>query len=564
MLLRLDIENFILIDRLSLDFFPGICVLTGETGAGKSILIDAVTAILGGRIGPDAIRQGADRARLEATFRPPGDLSDWLLESGIEPAIAGELTVAREITARGSRSRVEGVQVSQGALRALADRLVDILGQHEHTLLTRAREHLHLLDRFGGPSLEIERQEVARQHATVQAASAELTALRTKATEREREQGFWRYQLQEIEAARLGSPSEVEDLQAERLLLANAETLREELSQAHEALTAGDDSLSDRLGRVIAALRDAADLDPELAPLAESLDAAVSAIEDASREVRRRSERLEADPERLSEVETRLDLLRDLLKKYGPTVQDVQRYQERIGRDLQAAETVGVRQEELERLRDAARQALSAGCHRLSAARQEAARRLEAAVDRELADLGMKEARFSVSFRPHEAPTAEGAESAEFLLAANPGEPPRPLARTASGGELSRLMLALKTVLAGDEAAPTLIFDEVDTGISGRAAQVVAQKIAALGRRHQILLITHMPAIAAIADGHWHLEKRVTDGRTRLHVEALDAEGQVAELAHLASGDARSEAANDHARDLLARAKAYKGQEVLR
>ncbi len=566
MLQRLRIENFILIEALDLAFHAGLCVLTGETGAGKSIIIDAVSAILGGKAGPDTIRSGAERARLEGTFKlepMPLAVTEWLAQEGIEPAIEGELTLSREITAKGSRCRVEGVPVNQAVLRTLADALVDILGQHEHTLLTRPREHLGLLDRFGGPDVEGLRVQVARAHGKLASLASEIRSLQEASSERERQRDFWQYQLAEIDEARLESETEEGDLKAERTLLANAEDLKRTLEGVHVRLSEADEvpSLIDSLGDVISELRDAADVDPELEAIATSLDEAMALVEDASREVRRRAERLEADPGRLHEVETRLDVIRDMLRKYGPTMAELWAYRDRIRKDLKLADTAGDRLASLEVERAQLAKDLSGMATRLTAARKEAAGRLEGEIGRELADLGMKDARFAVSFRDHAEVAAEGAETAEFMLAPNPGEPPRPLAKTASGGELARLMLALKTVLVRADAVGTLIFDEVDTGISGRAAQVVAQKIASLGRRYQILLITHMPAIAAIADRHWHIEKRAEGGRTRLSVEVLDTEGQVAELAHLASGDT-SGAAVDHARELLAKASSYKQEAV--
>lgn len=567
MLQSLRIENFILIEALDLKFHEGICVLTGETGAGKSIIIDAVSAILGGKAGPDTIRAGATRARLEATFKldpVAAPIASWLEAEGIEPALAGELHISRDITAKGSRCRIEGVPIPQAALRELAESLVDILGQHEHTLLTHAREHLTLLDRFGGPELEALRVEVGATHGKLHGIAREIKDLEAAAVERGRQRDFWQYQLAEIEEAALRSETEEEELKAERQILANAEDLRTDLVGIHQALTAGEDapSLVDGMGDVIGRLRSAASVDAALRGTADSLEDALSALQEASREVRRRFERLEADPERLREVEQRLDTLRDLLRKYGPTMTDLWAYRDRIQQDLELADNAGERIARLHLDRGALEASLGNLAKALTEARSAAAARMEAGMAKELADLGMKEARFSAAFRTLPAIGPEGAETVEYLLAPNPGEPLRPLAKTASGGELARLMLALKTVLVRGAATPTLIFDEVDTGISGRAAQVVAQKIASLGHRYQILLITHMPAIAAVADSHWHLEKRTEAGRTRLHVEPLDAEGRVGELAHLASGDASSGAATDHARELLSKAHAFKRQEV--
>lgn len=565
MLKTLRITNFILIESLTLDLSAGICLLTGETGAGKSIIIDAVLAVLGGRVSTDLIRAGASRATLEATFALENNptLKAILDAHGIEPAIDGELTLSREVTPKGSRCRIEGQLVPQTALKELGEALVDVLGQHENTLLTRSREHLRILDEFAGPDAMAARTEIARLHAKLLSLRHELASLERTAAERERQRDFWQYQLAEIEAAALTSPNEPEDLKAERQVLANAEDLKRDLVTAYERLYGGDEtpSVTDQLDGVLSTLRDGAELDPELGTLADAVEGALATLQDASREIRRRAERLEADPERLEELESRLDLLRDLLRKYGPTVQDMEALAEQLRQDLGTAENDSSRQEAIREELARTEKAQGAIAQRLTELREAAASRLETSVAQELQDLGMKEARFFVSFKPHESVGAEGAQTAEFMLAPNPGEPPRPLAKTASGGELARLMLALKTVLHGEDGTPTLIFDEVDTGISGRAAQVVAQKIARLGARSQILLITHMPAIAAVADRHWHIAKQIAEGRTSVSLTPLEGAAIVRELAHLASGDADSPAAMSHAQELLDKARAFKVAE---
>ena len=566
MLKTLRISNFILIESLTLDLAAGICLLTGETGAGKSIIIDAVLAVLGGRVSTDLIRAGADRATLEATFAlaPSEALATILDAHGIEPAIDGELTLSREVTPKGSRCRIEGQLVPQSALKEIGETLVDVLGQHENTLLTRSREHLRILDEFAGPEAMAARTETARLHSKLLSLRSELAGLERSAAERERQRDFWQYQLAEIEAAEVDSPTEADELKAERQVLANAEDLKRELTTAYGRLYGGDDapSVTDQIDEVLSTLRDGAEFDPELGSLADAVEGALSTLQDTAREIRRRAERLEADPERLAEVEGRLDQLRDLLRKYGPTVEDMWALADRLRQDLGKSESDSTRQEEIRAELKATEKKLAATAQRLTELRESAAGRLEAAVGQELKDLGMKEARFFVAFKPHDAVGAEGAQTAEFMLAPNPGEPPRPLAKTASGGELARLMLALKTVLHGEDGTPTLIFDEVDTGISGRAAQVVAQKISSLGLRSQILLITHMPAIAAIADRHWHIEKRISEGRTSVALELLEGEAVVRELAHIASGDASSSAALSHAQELLDKARQFKTEQA--
>jgi DNA repair protein RecN (Recombination protein N) len=562
MLKTLRITNFILIESLTLDLAAGICLLTGETGAGKSIIIDAVLAVLGGRVSTDLIRAGASRASLEATFAldPSPALRAILETHGIEPAVDGELTLSREVTPKGSRCRIEGQLVPQSALKEVGETLVDVLGQHENTLLTRSREHLRILDEFAGSEAMAARAETSRLYAKLLSLRNELSTLDRSAAERERQRDFWQYQLAEIEAAEVSNPGEADELKAERQILANAEDLKRELTTAYGRLYGGDDipSVTDQIDEVLSTLRDGAELDPELATLAEAVEGALSTLQDTAREIRRRAERLEADPERLSELEGRLDLLRDLLRKYGPSVEDMWALAERLRQDLGTAESDSTRQEEIRSELKQTTQKLEVTARRLTELREAAARHMEASVGQELKDLGMKEARFFVAFKPHEPIGAEGAQTAEFMLAPNPGEPPRPLAKTASGGELARLMLALKTVLHRADGTPTLIFDEVDTGISGRAAQVVAQKISSLGSRSQILLITHMPAIAAIADRHWHIEKRIAEGRTSVALELLEGDAVVRELAHIASGDAGSAAALSHAQELLDKARQFK------
>ncbi len=563
MLLKLTVQNYILIDSLALDFQEGICVLTGETGAGKSILIDAVSAILGGRIGLDVVRAGCERALLEATFRfrrdwPP--LQTWLSEHGIEPEVEGELTLMREISARGTRCRVEGVQVPLAAIRELGEHLVDILGQHEHTLLTRSRAHLGLLDRFAGSEAEVLAREVSVLHARRARLRTEQAERVARAAERERQRDFWSFQLAELEALDVRSEDDLSLLRQERTLLQHAESLQLTLGRIGEALTGGDEApgVLDGLSRVLGQLREAAVHDPGLEGVLGSLNEAREAIAEASRTVRYRQDRLEPDPERLEVIDQRLDHVQTLLKKYGPSLAQAQAHRERLERDLGVLGASDARGGRLAEELSEVESALWRLARSLTAVRDGAAGRLSDALHAELADLGLKDARFEVQFRPHAEVGPEGAEGAEFFLAANPGETPRPLARTASGGELARIMLALKTVLTRDDAVPTLIFDEVDTGISGRAAQVVARKIAQLGRRGQILLITHMPAIAAVADAHWRIEKVIEDGRTSLSVSSLDEAQQVSQLAHLASGDSQSSAAIDHGRELRNRALAFK------
>ena len=565
MLKTLRIRNFVLIEALDLEFGPGVCLLTGETGAGKSILVDALAAALGGRVALDLVRAGASRASVEATFaRPsggwPADLAALLDEEGIEPEIADELTLAREISPRGARCRLEGGQVTQTVLRRAGRSLVDVISQHEHQRLMDAGFHLDLLDQFGG--LGGLRAEVGAAHTEWAALRAERRSLLEGARARAQQQDFWRFQLEEIQAADLHAADEDEALKAERLRLVHAEDLRFACEAAYQGLYAGDNgpSLYDQLNRIVQSLSGQASYDAKLAEASETLEGTQATLKEVASDLRRHLDLLEADPARLAEVEERLDQLAALDRKYGPGLAQVLAHAAWLAAQLGEVESADARLAALDAAAAAAERRLTAACDRLSEARCGAAAELEAAVVRQLHDLELPNARFVVALRRYETPPlrrAFGQEACEFEIAMNPGEPPRPLAKTASGGEMARVMLSLETVLAGLAAIPSLVFDEVDTGISGRAAQAVAEKLAGLGRAFQILCITHLPTVAAMADQHVHLGKHVTDGRTHVVATHLSEPERIRELAQLASGSP-APAALRHAEELLARARTYK------
>lgn len=553
MLQQLTIEHFVLIDRLELELSAGINLLSGETGAGKSIIVDALGALLGGRAGPELIRAGASRAFIEGSFRIASgattDAIGALLETeGIEPAVPGELVVSREIGPRGSRCRIEGKQVNLDILRRLGECLVEALGQHEHQRLARAREHLSVLDRFGGGAHLSRLEAYQALYHEVMGCARRLEAQEATAADRARNLDFLRYQHAELVAANLTDGDEEEGLRHDLCRLSNVQTLRETLEVAQEALRAEDGAAS-RLRLALGSLRQAERLDPDLSPHADSLAGAMAVIEDVASDLRRHGERVEEDPAQLARIEARLTVLAGLTRKYGPTLAEALAHRERIEADLARAEDDDGALAEGRSLLAARRLELEQAAKDLSALRQEAARGLEEAVQRQLAELGMKAARFQVAFE-HAEIGPQGAEQVEFTIAANPGEPARPLARTASGGELARVMLAIKTALVNSEPIPTLVFDEVDTGVSGKTAQAVARQIARLGERYQILLITHLPAIAAVADAHFRVEKGLEGDRTLVRVQALDDADRIHELATMASGKASPEALA-HARQLL-------------
>jgi DNA repair protein RecN (Recombination protein N) len=623
MLLELSIENFAIIDHLRLRPGPHLNVFTGETGAGKSILIDAVSALVGERVGADAVRAGTDRALVEGIFdvgalfvateranglsseqrtgRSDGHaasgepdegggktLSAALGELGIEPE-DGMLILAREIGQGGrSTARINGRAVPVAALQRVASTLIDIHGQSAHLTLLRPEQHVFYLDRFAG-CVPL-REEVGALVARWRAVRRELDTLQRDERELERRAELLRFQVEEIGAAHLQA-GEVEALERERRMLANAERLGELCVGIHAALTGDETGENPAALDLLAGARRALDellrLDPTLTDQATALDEAIYRLEDVAAGVRSYQEEVAADPARLADVEERLDLLARLRRKYGATIEEVLAYgataAEELDRLAHREERTAELQEQEARLRDE----IGARATRLSLARQEAAAALARAMERELEDLHMARARFQVEIRQKPDPEGvpariEGAPRArgrapepaqryafgplgidqvEFLIAPNLGEPFKPLARIASGGETSRLMLAIKSILSTADAVPILIFDEIDAGISGRAGQVVGEKLWRLARRHQVICVTHLPQIAALGDTHFRVAKELVGERTTTVVEALSGEARVAEIGQLLGG-AASRAASANAAELLARGAEWKTESL--
>ena len=613
MLVELTITNFAIIDSLRLTLEPDFNVFTGETGAGKSIILDAISALVGARAGVEVVRAGAERAIVEGIFdvsgatltagageaasadtRQPQDeggepedtIASILSAQGIEPE-DGMLILAREIAANGrSVARVAGRAVPVAVLQRLAAHLVDIHGQGDHLTLLRPAQHLYFLDRYAS-TVEM-RGEVADLVAELRVTQRDLARLERDDQELERRLDLLRFQVDEITAARL-TPGEIESLEQERKRLASAERLGELASAAHAAL-AGDDT-GETLGAVellAAAQRAIGDLlrlDNTLEGDADSLSQAAALADDVAASLRAYQDELIVDPGRQAEVEERWDLLARLRRKYGATVEDILAFAESAAEELN---TFSRREERLGELREreaALLDQIGEKASLLSTRRREAATRLAAAMERELDQLNMRKARFEIAISqtadPDGAPvasvarkkstagdisagryafTATGIDSVEFRIAPNPGEPFKPLAKTASGGETSRLMLALRTVLARADAVPVLIFDEIDAGISGKTGQAVGEKLWELARAHQILCVTHLPQIAAFGDAHFSVAKEVDDLRTRTLTERLSGERRVDELGQLLG--AQSSAARANAKEVLQRAEKWKASHA--
>ena len=555
MLAELHIENFAIIEELHLRFGPGFNVLTGETGAGKSIIVDAVSTLLGGRAETGVIRSGADEARVEGIFLLNKAMQETILpilrRDGLEGEDEETLILAREIR-RGGRSicRVNGRAVTLKVLKQIGQRLVDIHGQTEHLSLLRVREHLDLLDRYG--RLWPLRERVAAKVRELRQVRQELEGLLRDERELARRADLLAYQVREIASANL-RVGEEEELESERARLANAERLMELADETYRALYEGEEgqlSAIDLLGQVARNLAELERLDPGLRGQQQVAEEAACQLEELARSLRAYRDTIEYNPARLRQVEERLDLIHELKRKYGDSIAEILAFGEEAQRELEGIVHSEERVEELRAREDELLHEIGELASRLSAERRAAGDRLAKAVEAELAELGMKGARFAVAIEQEEAEDGawvdgrryafdeRGLDRVEFLIAPNVGEPLKPLAKIASGGETSRLMLALKTVLSAADRTPILIFDEIDAGIGGRAGGVVGRKLWSLtaeaspdGMGHQVLCVTHLPQLACYGDVHFKVAKAVVGGRTIASARALSEEERVEELA---------------------------------
>lgn len=580
MLSELTVRDFVIIDELHLCFAPGFNTLTGETGAGKSIIVDAVSLVLGGRGDAEFIRAGASQATIEGIFALDDEaqlvICPLLEQDGLEGDDPAVLILAREIRREGRNvCRVNGRAVSLKVLRGIGQYLVDIHGQTEHLSLMRVGEHVNLLDHYG--ELWPLRNQMASLVRQLQAVRRELSALRHDERELARRVDLLQYQVSEIEAAHL-ELNEEQDLAQERTRLANAEQLRELADEAQLALYEGDEervSALDQLQASVRALSGLARLDPSTVPLGEAAEALSYQLEDLSGSLREYRDRIELDPRRLNQVEERLALIHNLQRKYGDRIEDVLVFARRARRELETIEHSEERIAELVVEEDSLLREMGQVGADLSNRRREAGECLSAGIEAELEELSMARARFGVGLAWRDdsegayvdarrvAFDLTGVDRVEFLIAPNVGEPLKPLVRIASGGETSRLMLALKTVLAQADRTPTLIFDEIDAGIGGRIGAVVGQKLwdltvsdAGKARQHQVLCVTHLPQLASYADLHFHVRKGVVGNRTVTSVHPLDGEEREQELAGMLG--ANTEQTRASAREMIAVSQADK------
>ncbi len=566
MLHSLYVKNFALIDDVEVNFDKGLTIVTGETGAGKSMLIDALQVALGSRASADFIRSGREKATVQATF----DVSrlSWIKkrmeELGVDCEEDGLLVLARELSRSGKNvCRINGRPANLGLYRDMGSGLLDMLGQHEQQTLLDQDKHRWLVDRLGGSELLEQAGKVKEIYIRWRDTCSQLKDLESNARELARRIDMLSFQMQEITKAQLAEDEE-DELLNERRLLMNSEKISRLAGEIYDQLYGGEAGATpaiEGLGKALTSLRELAEIDSNLTGLLEMLENALYQIEDAAREVSSYRDNVEYNPERLDQIEHRLSLIKQLKYKYGSTVREILAYKEAALAELN---TLSNRTEKAEELKETIK-TLEKEWHRqakiLTILRQKAAKQLEENAARELRYLEMGGIDFRVSLTPREEISDLGMEDIEFLIAPNPGELLRPLQKIASGGELSRIMLALKVLLSGVDEVPTLIFDEIDTGVGGKALQAIGEKLAQVGRHRQVICVTHGAQVACFADTHYLISKKVVDGHAQTSVEPLDQAGRVEELARMLAGREITGAVKDHALQMIRMSAVYKNQK---
>lgn len=564
MLVELSIRNFAIIKSVTISFQKGLNILTGETGAGKSIIIDALGLLLGGRASADFVRYGETRAEVEGLFElPAGHPAFAVCESmGVQVEQDGMLVVRRDISSQGkSIIRLNGQLITLAMLRELGPWLVTVHGQHDTHMLMQADKHINWLDAYGEHALGFAKTEYSKLYAAYRRTKQDLERMARNDRELAQRTDLLQYQLDEIEAAAL-TPGEDEKLLQQRKKWMNIEKVYSSIQDAYRSLY-GDQRGMDWLGHAMSELERVAAFDEQLTPIVESVQSAYYQVEDAVHQLRNLSYQMEFEPEQLAEVERRLDQIQTLKRKYGKSVDDILEYAATIQDELDDMHHYESRlQQAQQRLSELAAD-LAVEALELSGIRQDCAGKLAQEIEQQLRELHMERARFSITVRQtadedgveidgiRRYVDANGMDQVEFLISPNPGEPLRPLAKIASGGELSRVMLAIKTILAGTDQVETLIFDEVDTGVSGRAAQAIAEKLARVASKRQVLCITHLPQVASLADAHFLIQKEMSENETMTRVERLSDDERVIELARMLGGAEVTTKTKEHAREMI-------------
>jgi len=555
LLKKLFIRNFALIDRLEIDFHHGFNVLTGETGAGKSIIIDAVGVVIGGQGLTEFIRSGEEKALVQAVFEVEGNrkVLEILQTYGLLPDQGEDLILSRELVKSGKNiCRVNGRPVNLSVFKDIAQSLVDIYGQHYQQSLLMPQKHIELLDEYGGKRLLESKEKLAAVYEELTALQAKVSSMEAQERERVRMADIYKFQLGEIDKSRL-SPGEDIALEEERNILSNAEKLAFLSNTAYELLYEGGKQrpVIELLHEAITSVKAAGSMDDSVRPIYEMLESSLYQIEEAARDLKAYAAKIEADPARLEEIENRLDLIRNLKRKYGNTIQEILDYRDQVASSLALLENYDQELTDAKNAWETAKKEYLRIAGELSEARKQAASGLKKQITEELKELNMPHVTFDIDISSKSVPSEQGLDEVEFLISPNKGEPLKPLAKIVSGGEVSRIMLAFKSILARADSIFTLIFDEVDSGIGGHTLHAVAQKLSAIGRDRQVICVTHSPQIAGYGDSHYRITKTVSNNRTVTQVEHLSAEERVNEIARMLSGGKVTPLTRKHAEEIL-------------
>lgn len=546
MLFHLSVRNLALIDSAEVEFEEGLNILTGETGAGKSVIIGSVNAALGGKTSKDMIRQGCDYAYVELVFSVTDEKKRRELAAReVCPDADGNLIISKKIMPSRSISRINDETVTAARLREITGILIDIHGQHEHQSLLYHAKHLEILDEYGKSRIAKLKKQTAEAYQEYAAVKKKLEYYQSGREQLLRETDFLRFEIEEIENAGL-KPGEEEELESAYRRFSNSRRIVESLSEAYQAVS------GDAVARALLAVEKAAEYDEGISGIRDQLYDVDALMSDLNREISSYMEEMTFDEAAFRETEERLDLIRGLENKYGDTIEKVLDSLDRKREKLEELEHFDLRREETERRFAQLEDRLETLCGELSEIRRETAQTLTERMREGLSDLNFLNVEFTMEFRRLSHYTAGGFDEAEFLISTNPGEPPRPLGAVASGGELSRIMLAIKAVLAETDDIPTLIFDEIDTGISGRTAQMVSEKLSLIAGSHQVICITHLPQIAAMADSHYEIRKTAKENRTVTQIKRLSEDQMTDELARLLGGAEITEAVRQNAREMRA------------
>lgn len=567
MLLELQIQDFALIEKLELKFSRGLNILTGETGAGKSIIIDSVNFVLGERSSRDLIRTGASSTWVEAVFENINSpeitsiMEGYGIDSGDEVII-----LSRELNTSGrSICRVNGKIVTSSALKSIGNFLIDIHGQHEHQSLLNEGTHIDILDMFGGSDLLEQRNDVSESFHKLLDIKNMLKSIMGDDRERARKLDLLKFQIDEIDGAKL-KDGEEEELLRKRSILNNAEKLFSVLSDAYGRLYESSEmnsAILDSLGSILNEFRTIVNIDSNLQNIYKSVEDSYYNLESVSSDIREYRDKIDFNPELIGEIEQRIDTINKLKRKYGTTIDEILKYRDDINNEMNDIINSEEKINELKNQQETEESVLHEECSKLSAKRKKAAERLESDIMNELKFLCMEKSTFKVNIHTNEVNnrinyTEKGMDTVKFLMSTNPGEPQKPLSKIASGGETSRIMLAIKTALANLDKIPSLIFDEIDTGISGRAAQAVAEKLGEISCSHQVICVTHLPQIASMADTHFYISKSSTENKTTTHVEELDRKGKIEEIARMLGGVKLTDITLKHSEEMIKMAQSIK------